>query len=109
MNIGDRLLSLLRERHMTQKALSSAAHLTPSYVNQICLGKKIPTLETLVLICNILEITLGEFFAVGPAQLSDEELQLLESYRQLTKREQKGVLSMLRVLSDNLSDAPGKK
>ena len=109
MNIGDRLLFLLKEHHMTQKALSSSAHLTPSYVNQICLGKKIPTLETLALICNALDISLGDFFSVGPAQLSDEELQLLESYRLLTKREQKGVLSMLRVLSDIPPDSPGKK
>ena len=100
MNIGDRLLFLLKERRMTQKALSSATNLTPSYVNQICLGRNIPTLETLALICNALEITLGDFFSVSPAQLSDEELQLLESYRLLTRREQTGVLSMLRVLSD---------
>ena len=100
MNIGDRLLFLLKERRMTQKALSSATNLTPSYVNQICLGRKIPTLETLALICNALEITLGDFFSVSPAQLSAEELQLLESYRLLTRREQTGVLSMLRVLSN---------
>lgn len=109
MNIGDRLLFLLRERRMTQKALSSATHLTPSYINQICLGKKIPTLETLALICEALGMTLGSFFSVGPAQLSDEELLLLESYRLLTKREQEGVLSMLRVLSDAPPDAAGKE
>lgn len=50
MNIGDRLLFLLKERRMTQKALSSSTDLTPSYINQICLGKKVPTLETLALI-----------------------------------------------------------
>ena len=54
-------------------------------------------------------MTLGSFFSVGPAQLSDEELLLLESYRLLTKREQEGVLSMLRVLSDASPDAVGKK
>ena len=100
MNIGNRLLFLLRERHMTQKALSSAANITPSYINQICLGKKVPTLDTLALICE----ALGNFFTVGPAQLSNEELQLLESYRLLTKREQEGVLTMLRVLSDAQED-----
>ena len=100
MNIGNRLLFLLRERHMTQKALSSAANITPSYINQICLGKKVPTLDTLALICEALGITLGGFFSAGPAHLSDKELQLLESYRLLTNREQEGVLSMLRVLSD---------
>ena len=104
MNIGDRLLFLLKERRMTQKALSSATNLTPSYVNQICLGRKIPTLETLALICKALGMTLGDFFSVTPAQLSDEESQLLESYRLLTKREQEGVLSMLRVLSDPQTD-----
>ena len=108
MNIGDRLLFLLKERRMTQKALASATSLTPSYINQICLGKKIPTLETLALICAALGMALGDFFSVGPAQLSDEELQLLESYRLLTKREQKGVLSMLRVLSDAPPNAADK-
>lgn len=97
MNIGDRLLFLLKERRMTQRALSSATRLTPSYINQICLGKKVPTLETLALICSALGITLGDFFAAQPAQLSMEENQLLECYRRLTRREQKGVLSMLRV------------
>ena len=109
MNIGDRLLFLLKERRMTQKALSSSTDLTPSYINQICLGKKVPTLETLALICEALDMTLGNFFSVGPTQLSDEELLLLESYRLLTKREQEGVLSMLRVLSDASPDAVGKK
>ena len=109
MNIGDHLLFLLKERHMTQKALSSATNLTPSYINQICLGKKIPTLETLALICKALGLTLGDFFSVTPAHLSDEESQLLESYRLLTKREREGVLSMLRVLSEAQTDIPDKK
>ena len=109
MNIGDRLLFLLKEHRMTQRALSSATSLTPSYINQICLGKKVPTLETLAHICNALDMTLGDFFAVRPAQLSDEETQLLESYRRLTKREQEGVLSMLRVLGEAQPDASNRK
>ena len=63
MDIGVRLAFLLNEKHITQKSLAARSGLTPSYINQICNGKKIPTLEALESLCNALSISISDFLS----------------------------------------------
>lgn len=104
MDIGQRLLSLLRSHNMTQKSLALQAELTPSYVNQICAGKKIPTIETLEKICGILSIPLEEFFihptANNSLSLDPNEYSLITLYRNLPQYEKIAVLSLVRTLAE---------
>ncbi|MDO5299411.1 MAG: helix-turn-helix transcriptional regulator [Clostridia bacterium] len=101
MDIGHRIITLLKAQNMSQKALSEQTSLTPSYINQICLNKKVPTLDTLERICAGLGTDIETFFSgSGNAALpSAEEQQLLYHYRSLTESERCAVLTIVRSLS----------
>ena len=85
MDIGVRLAFLLKEKHITQKSLAARSGLTPSYINQICNGKKVPTLDALESLCSALSISVGDFFSdeneAAPARLTTVEHQLIENFR----------------------------
>lgn len=102
MDIGARLIFLLKEKHITQKSLAARSGLTPSYINQICNGKKIPTLEALESLCNALSISVGDFFSdeddVAPARLTTTEHQLIENFRSLYAYEQDFFFDMVKNL-----------
>lgn len=102
MDIGSRITALLKARRMSQRTLSQKTCLTPSYINQICLNKKIPTIETLERICICLDTDIESFFSSGESggHLSQDELHLLERYRMLTDSEQQAVLTIIGMLSE---------
>lgn len=102
MDIGVRLAFLLKEKHITQKSLAARSGLTPSYINQICNGKKIPTLEALESLCNALSISISDFFSdeneTAPARLTSVEHQLIENFRSLYNYEQDFFFDMVKNL-----------
>lgn len=102
MDIGARLVFLLKEKHITQKSLATRSGLTPSYINQICNGKKVPTLDALEALCNALSISIGDFFSdaneAAPARLTAVEHQLIEDFRSLYDYEQAFFFDMVKSL-----------
>lgn len=105
MDIGQRLLSLLKSHSMTQKTLSLRADLTSSYVNQICTGKKVPTIDTLEKICTVFSISLEDFFSCGASgkalPLDPSEHRLISCFRNLAPHEKAGLLALAHTLSDH--------
>ena len=101
MNIGDNIIRLLKAQHLSQKALSERTGLTPSYINQICMNKKTPTIETLEHICKALGTSLDPFFSSDDSARAGnpQECSLLASYRTLNKKERKAVLALINALS----------
>ena len=102
MDIGVRLAFLLKEKHITQKSLAARSGLTPSYINQICNGKKVPTLDALESLCSALSISVGDFFSdeneAAPALLTTVEHQLIENFRSLYNYEQDFFFDMVKNL-----------
>lgn len=102
MDIGVRLAFLLKEKHITQKSLAARSGLTPSYINQICNGKKVPTLDALESLCSALSISVGDFFSdeneAAPARLTTVEHQLIENFRSLYNYEQDFFFDMVKNL-----------
>lgn len=102
MDIGVRLAFLLKEKCITQKSLAARSGLTPSYINQICNGKKVPTLEALENLCSALSISVGDFFSdeneAAPARLTTVEHQLIENLRSLYNYEQDFFFDMVKNL-----------
>lgn len=62
MNIAQRIKQLRQERHLTVNKLANIAGLSQSFVRSIELEEKIPTIESLSLICDALNISLSDFF-----------------------------------------------
>lgn len=62
--VKTRILQLCEERHMTINKLATVCALPPSSIKNILYGKsQNPKLLTIKMLCDGLEITLGEFFS----------------------------------------------
>ena len=88
MNIADRIVYLRTSKKITTNKLANMAGISQSYLRNIELGNKNPTVEILSYICDALGISLQAFFAqentsVNPIllsaieKLSDSEQNLL--------------------------------
>ena len=63
--VRDRILQLCEQRNMSINKLASVSALPPSSVKNILYGKsQNPKLLTIKMLCDGLDITLGEFFNV---------------------------------------------
>ena len=61
--VRDRILQLCEQRNMSINKLASVSALPPSSVKNILYGKsQNPNLLTIKMLCDGLDITLGEFF-----------------------------------------------
>ncbi len=73
--VRNRILKLCNERNITINHLASLSALPPSSIKNILYGKsKIPTLLTIKMICDGLDITLGEFFSTEEFDALEQEI-----------------------------------
>ncbi len=62
--VRDRILRLCNERNITINKLSSLSALPPSSIKNILYGKsRNPKLATIKMICDGMDLTLGDFFS----------------------------------------------
>ena len=54
-NFGNRLKQALKQNNMSQSELAKKIGMSQSVVNNYCTGKREPTLDVLVLICEALD------------------------------------------------------
>lgn len=97
MNVGERIKNLREQQNITVNKLANLAGVSQSYLREIELGLKQPTVEYLEYICFGLKISLKEFFTdnnigINPIlissieKLSDEEqIKLAELINTLKK------------------------
>lgn len=82
---------------MTVNKLANQAGISQSFLRDVELGSKKPTVETVSLLCEALGITLGDFFNdETPSALMDNDL-LQQIYR-LTPDQQDSLKSFLKAL-----------
>ena len=73
--VRNRILQLCNERNITINHLASLSALPPSSIKNILYGKsKNPTLLTIKIICDGLDITLGEFFSTEEFDALEQEI-----------------------------------
>lgn len=85
MNVAKRITQLREAKNLSVNRLANMAGISQSFLRDIELGKKNPTVETLSYFCDALEISLAEFFSddiqispylVSAAKKLDEQQQL---------------------------------
>lgn len=77
MDIAKKITQLRTDRNLTVNKLANLAGLSQGFVRQIELGEKNPTVESLSLICDALNISLSDFFLetdAPPRQVLIEKL-----------------------------------
>ena len=74
--VRNRILQLCGERGLTINRLATLSALPPSSIKNILYGKsQNPKLLTIKLICDGLDITLGEFFSTPEFDALDQEIR----------------------------------
>ena len=74
--VRNRILRLCGERNISINRLATLSALPPSSIKNILYGKsQNPKLATIKMICDGLEITLGEFFSTPEFDALEQELQ----------------------------------
>lgn len=74
--VRNRILQLCQERNMTINRLTTVSALPPSSIKNILYGKsQNPKLLTIKLICDGLDITLGQFFSTPEFDGLEQELE----------------------------------
>ena len=63
MNIGARIAYFRKKKNITVNKLANLSGVSQSYLRDLELGKKQPTVEYLSYICDALEISLKRFFS----------------------------------------------
>ena len=75
-DVRDRILHLCEERGLTINRLATFCALPPSSIKNILYGKsQNPKLLTIKMLCDGLDITLGEFFSTPEFDVLEQELQ----------------------------------
>ena len=74
--VKNRILRLCEERNISINKLATMCGLPPSSIKNILYGKsRNPKLLTIKMICDGLDITLGEFFATEEFDALEQEIQ----------------------------------
>ena len=81
MEIGDLIKNFRTQQNISVNKLADLAGLSQSYLRDVELNKKNPTIATLSLICDALKISLADFFNVYCSQASSVDSLMKEIYR----------------------------
>ena len=99
INILDRIQELCAERQWSMYKLSLEAELPSSTLVNMFNRKTMPSVATLVSICDAFQISMSEFFKENTDDiLSDNEELLLKIFRCLEDKHQRALLIYLKEL-----------
>lgn len=95
MEVATRIRFFREQKGITVNKLANKAGISQSFLREIELGKKNPTVETLSEICKALNITLRDFFDDEVASAIQENELIQQIYR-LTPSQQNLLLDFLK-------------
>lgn len=101
MNILEKITTLREERHWTEYQLAEKSGLTQSTISSWYRKNLLPTIPSLMKICDAFEITMSYFFLEDTTQsvvLNDRQLQLLEAASKLDKEQMEALTTFLNKL-----------
>ncbi len=101
MNILEKITTLREERHWTEYQLAEKSGLTQSTISSWYRKNLLPTIPSLMKICDAFEITMSHFFLEDTTQsvvLNDRQLQLLEAASKLDKEQMEALTTFLNKL-----------
>ena len=103
-NILDTITAYRKERIWSLYDLAAHAELKPSTISTWYNDNAIPTIPSLVKICDAFQITLSEFFAKAegnestPVSLTPQQMQIIEKWSILRPDQQDAVLNLLNAI-----------
>ena len=95
MNVGERIKELREKRGLTVNKLANLAGISQSYLRDVELGTKNPTVETLSYFFDALGISLKEFFSENDNAINPF---LMSAINQLSNQQQLKLAEFLQTL-----------
>ena len=106
-DVLERIEYLRKKKGWSQYKLSLEAGLTQSTLNNMFTRKTLPSISTLISICDAWNITLSEFFTDEKAEsliLNNSEKTLVLSFRSLSDKNKQAVLNLCNNLDWRLNN-----
>lgn len=66
-HFGKRLKAVIKRRGLTQREVSKSLNLTEAAISQMCHGMYFPALDTIVLMCKLLNVSM-DFLIIGEVE-----------------------------------------
>ncbi len=98
MNVAERIRFFREQKGITVNKLANLSGISQSFLRDIELGSKKPTVETISLLCDALGITLNDFFDDNSPKALKENDLLQQIYR-LTPSQQETLKNFLKELN----------
>ena len=100
--VSDKIAELCAKNGISKYRLSQKTGISQSALSDISQGKNIPTLATLEKICTAFGITMAQFFSKerNIQDLSEEQLQLLQTWDDLKPEEKKSIRPCMKILKN---------
>ncbi|WP_270816210.1 helix-turn-helix domain-containing protein [Hungatella effluvii] len=102
--IGTRIKKARESNHLTQEQLAEKVNLSSTHISVVERGIKAPKLETFVDIANALGVT-SDFLLMDvlddSQQITAISIEISENLKDLPLKEQKRILKIIQILSDN--------
>ena len=95
MNVGKRITEYRQARGWTVNRLANMAGISQSYLRELELGNKQPTVEYLGYVCDALGVTLAEFFTEETAASPLEQ-----ALRAMTPEQQEALLRFIHAMRE---------
>lgn len=98
-NVGKRITELRTRKSITVNKLATMSGISQSYLRDIELGNKNPTIEIIILLCESLGISLVDFFKDSTIDTMDNDPLLTEIYR-LSPKQRAALIHFLHEMLD---------
>ncbi len=98
MNVGERIRYFREQKNITVNKLANLSGISQSYLREIELGTKQPTVEYLEYICFGLKISLQEFFSENDGEINPF---LMSALRILNNEEQQKLAELIVIMKND--------
>lgn len=98
MNVGERIKYFREQKNITVNKLANLSGISQSYLREIELGTKQPTVEYLEYICFGLKISLQEFFSENNEEINPF---LMSALRKLNNDEQQKLAELIDIMKSH--------
>lgn len=98
-NIGKRIQELRTERNLSQEQLALRSDITPTYLGLIERNQKNPTVKVVEQLCNVMDISLADFFSKShktTSKLDSYSLQILSQINNCSAEEKEVIVKIIK-------------
>ncbi|WP_289146750.1 helix-turn-helix transcriptional regulator [uncultured Megamonas sp.] len=97
MNIGERIKNLRISRKISARQLAIKCNVSPAQISMIESSSTNPSLDLLERICNILDISLSDFFIDKQQSLSATQIELMNLSKELSDEQISKIIEVIKV------------